>query len=212
MSIRFNCTACQTVLKIGEAISEPRKVRCTGCGIVIVLTPDEDSPIGMTVSVPQQSGKAKDESKADLARQRNMLIGGAVVAGLILVLGAWWLFSGPSDRGTVEGEVTVDGAPLEKGTIRFSSLDQTKPLSATGEIKQGHYRLPASQGPMIGPNRVEIHGERNTGKQVLKPNGTPGEMIEEIVEAVAAKYNTKSELKFDVRLGTNTKDFPVTSR
>src|SRR5712692_6481239 len=115
MSIRFNCTACQTVLKIGEAISEPKKVRCMECGIVILLTPDEDSPIGFTTSVPEKPDKTTSRSKEELARQRFLLLGGVAVLAVVLALGLWWLFSGPSDRAAIEGEVSLDSGPLERG-------------------------------------------------------------------------------------------------
>ena len=55
MSIRFTCNACHTVLKVGEMITEARKVRCTGCGLVILVMPDPTDPMGTTTTIPQKT-------------------------------------------------------------------------------------------------------------------------------------------------------------
>jgi DNA-directed RNA polymerase subunit RPC12/RpoP len=211
MSIRFTCTACHTVLKIGEAISEPRKVRCTECGIVILLTPDEDSPTGVVASVPEQPDKTVRKSKAAMARQRNMLLGGLGVLALLAALGLWWMLSGPSDRGAVEGEVLLNGTPLDKGTILFKSFDPANQVTTSAPIIDGRYKIAASKGPAVGMNLVEIRGERKTGRLIANPKGDPGEMIDEVVEAVAAHFHSPTKLQFEVKRGSNTADFTVTA-
>src|SRR5476651_1044329 len=82
MSIRFTCTACRTVLKLGEMIAEPRKVRCTGCGIVILVEPDPANPLGLTSSIPEQPDKTKRRIQAEQARNRTILVGSLVAIAI----------------------------------------------------------------------------------------------------------------------------------
>src|SRR6266516_4201846 len=102
MSIRFTCTACRTVMKIDSRITEERKVRCTGCRIVILLTPDPDEPDGMTVSFPKKSDKRKGMSDS---RKRVLLLIALVIMAVIVGVGLWYTLSGPQDRWPVSGEV-----------------------------------------------------------------------------------------------------------
>ena len=182
MSIRFTCVACKTVLKIGDRISEQRKVRCTGCGVVILLTPDEDAPDGMTTSIPQQTPKAKTGA-ASLGLNNWLILGGAAAA-LLLVLGLWYALSGPGDRGAIEGEVLLDDLPMDSGTIVFMSIGAPKDTNVEIPIKLGHYKASASEGPAIGNNKVMIRGEGS--------------------QAVAAKYNLQSDMFILITPGSNT--------
>lgn len=210
MSIRFKCTACQTVLKLGSMISEPKKVRCTGCGIVIVVMPDEDDPNGVIATIPQQSGKDKIRSKEELARQRKILIAVLVILALVLAAGLWWTFSGPSDRGSVYGDVTFeDGEKIEKGEIVFMPIEGTKGAMITVPIVKGHYEISAAQGPHVGMQKVEIYGKVGTGRF---KTGLKGETVEETREGVAEKFNVNSILKFEVKAGANKEDFKVQRR
>src|SRR5213595_1763456 len=86
MSIRFTCTACHTVLKVAAVVTEQRKVRCTGCGMVILLTPDDDSPTGMTISVPEKGGHAGPHQQR---LRRHVLIGVLVAILALLGFGIW---------------------------------------------------------------------------------------------------------------------------
>jgi hypothetical protein len=189
-----------------------RKVRCTGCGAVILLTPDDDAPDGMTVSIPQQSGKRTNPFESAENRYRLMVYSGAAIALLLIVLGLWWYFSAPTDRGAIEGDVTFDGHPVDKGYVVFVSLNPSTPVSTRADIKDGHYKVAADKGPVIGLNRVEVYAQHGTGRQIAKNDGT-GEMVDEYVDLpVHASYNTQSTITVDISRGNNTKDLPVFSR
>ncbi len=207
MTIRFNCTACRTVLKIGEMISESRKVRCTGCGIVIVVSPDEDSPNGVSATIPQQSSKEKSRSRQELAPQRNILIGILIAVVLVMGIGLWWTFSPPSDRGAVDGKVTLDGQLLEKGEIVFHPIEGTKGPMTMIPIVNGRYEVGYAKGPGIGRHKIEIHCWEKTGKMKLGPKG---EQVDDEKDVVAAKFNVKSDLTFEVGRGAQSKDWAVT--
>jgi hypothetical protein len=205
MSIRFNCLACRAVLKVPEVVTVERKIRCTSCNAVMVLTPDEMSPTGMTTSMPDTSKKADSKKRHEAAKQQRALL--IVLPIVLLALGGiiWWaFFTGPSNRGSVEGEVTVGGISMEKGMIIFVSVDDEKKKSSPGTIEKGRYKLTASEGPYIGKNKVEIYSPRGTGKEVEKPGGRPGEMMEVMVESIHADYNTQTKLLADIKAGPNT--------
>jgi hypothetical protein len=115
-------------------------------------------------------------------------------------------------RGAVSGQVTLDGRPVEQGSILFTPIDGTHGVVTGGEIKAGQYALTAAKGPAVGQNRVEIHAVRKTGKMIPKGLGGTGKTAEEQVEAVAPRFNIQSTLKFDVKPGNNAADFEVASK
>jgi hypothetical protein len=121
-------------------------------------------------------------------------------------LGGCGASGGPS-RGAVEGRVTLDGVEIEQGSITFKPTAGTQGPTAGGPITKGRYRLSAAEGPVVGRNRVEILAPVNSGRKVPAPFGNPGEMSDEIVEKVPARYNTQSTLEREVKPGSNTLDF-----
>ena len=52
------------VLKIGEMITEAKKVRCTGCAIVLLVVPDDDNPDAVIATIPKKSGRLKGAAGA----------------------------------------------------------------------------------------------------------------------------------------------------
>lgn len=212
MSIRFTCSSCRTVLKIGEMVTEPKKVRCTGCSIVILVEPDPSDPLGIKTSVPIQSlNKSKSRDEKEWARTRKTL---GIVAAVLLILAIitlWWYFRPPNDRGSIEGMVKLDGEPVDRGTITFISEDG-KNVSVSGPINQGQYKISSYNGPVIGSNKVELRSEKKTGRSIAKPGSTTGEQVDEVVEGAAERYNTKSREKLEIKAGANTKDYDIKSK
>jgi len=109
------------------------------------------------------------------------------------------------ERVAVNGVVTVNGAPLREGVIRFIPNGTTQGPAAAGRIVNGEYELLQQEGPIVGTHRVEIaatdyygfaiddeaayvaHVERKgRGKGGLPKNPIP------------EKYNRKSELRVEV--------------
>lgn len=111
-------------------------------------------------------------------------------------------------RGAIKGTVTLDGAPVERGSIYFTlqPTDGAQSLVTGGAIANGQYRLSAANGPAVGRNRVEIHGLFKTGKKIAKPLGMPGEMVDEYVERTPPRYNSESTLECEVKPGNNRFD------
>lgn len=120
---------------------------------------------------------------------------------------------GTSDtgHGTISGQVNLDGKPIEQGSILFTPIDGTKGVVAGGQIQNGQYRFAGVNGPAIGVNRVEIQAMRKNGKMIPKPMGAPGEMVEGSEQVAAARFNSNSTLKIEIKPGDNTANFDVTS-
>jgi hypothetical protein len=117
-----------------------------------------------------------------------------------------------ANRGAIQGEVKLDGRPIEEGSILFTPVDGTKGTVAGTQIEKGHYRIAGHNGPALGWNSVAISTLRKTGRMVEKPMAPPGQMVEEYVEAVPTRFNSESTLKFEVKPGENTADFEVNSK
>ena len=103
---------------------------------------------------------------------------------------------GTSGRYEVSGQVTLEGAPLETGLVRFVPVGGTKSPSVGGEIKQGAFEISADDGPFAGDYRVEITASRGTGvtryDKVLDIN------YEEQEQYLPARYNSSTELTAQV--------------
>lgn len=117
-----------------------------------------------------------------------------------------------TNQGDISGEVKLDGRPLTEGSITFTPTEATKGIVRGGRIENGCYRLMGKAGPTIGWNRVEIHAVRKTGKPAPQTNNPLEIGGEDVEEAVAPQYNTESTLTVEIRAGSNTSDFVVSSK
>jgi hypothetical protein len=127
---------------------------------------------------------------------------------VVVVLLAGCARGGP-ERASVSGRVYVDGQPLETGSINFVRADGTGPTAGSA-IEGGEFRVERSKGPLVGTNRVEIRGNRKSGRKVPNPM-SPKDMMDELVEAIPAEFNSKSTLTWEIQSGHNTRDFEVPS-
>jgi hypothetical protein len=110
----------------------------------------------------------------------------------------------------LEGSVTLDGQPLAEGTI--SLIPKGGGASFGAEIKNGKYSLTGLQQKKILPGtyRVEINSFKKTGKTI--PNKSDaGTSIEETVQLIPTRYNSKSELTTEITSGSNTGNFELKS-
>jgi len=105
---------------------------------------------------------------------------------------------------TMEGLVTLDGVPIEKGTIMLIPA-KGKGQSAGGGILAGRYRISASVGPM----RVLINAARQDGKMPDPLNPGSGVMVDRYVEYVPDRYNEKTGLEVTIVEGLNKHDFAL---
>jgi hypothetical protein len=72
-------------------------------------------------------------------------------------------------RVEVQGKVTYQGAPVEKGLITFRPASGSSgPAAGTGII-DGKFLIPAEKGPVAGPHEVEIKIIEHGGDAVSSP-------------------------------------------
>lgn len=113
---------------------------------------------------------------------------------------------GPS-TGSVSGTVTVSGQPATGGIISFVPADGNG-SPVTAEIQSG--RRDPAQGVVAGAKQVQISIPVVTGKRP-EYNGPAEPMIDITEESIPAKYNSETELTFDLKAGVNQKDWQVES-
>jgi hypothetical protein len=101
---------------------------------------------------------------------------------------------------TVSGNVTLDGTPVAKGVIDFTSLGAEQP-PVTADIVNGKY----SAKLQTGNKQVRISAMVVTGQ---KPEYVGGPMMDVSEESIPKRYNESTELTLDVQ-GSMTKDWPL---
>ena len=118
---------------------------------------------------------------------------------LLLCVGVALLFAGCANEpptGMITGEVTMDGQPLEDGRIQFTPLDgQSQPGGAT--VAQGKFTAKVPVTKM----KVEINGNKRTGRKIKAYDTPESPLMDEIVELVPPKYNINSDVTLDVKPG-----------
>ena len=115
------------------------------------------------------------------------------------------------DRAAVTGKVTLDGTPIEEGSISFLPAGGTQGPATGGQIQNGQYSIAAAEGPVIGHHRVEIRASRKTGKMITVPMD-PSKKVEEVAQVVPKQYNSESTLEKDIAAGENVHDFELVSK
>lgn len=111
---------------------------------------------------------------------------------------------GPAAIAEANGEITLDGMPVEAGIVSFIS-DSAGGPSGGAAISEGRYRLYPDSGLPPGRYRVEIRWAKPTGEKVKEPvYGHPPDIF---AEAIPAKYNSESVLNASLSKGTNEVNF-----
>lgn len=113
-----------------------------------------------------------------------------------------------AQRFAVSGKVTVDGTPVDVGTISFLPAGNEQRV-AGGPIADGVFAVKEDIGPNAGPYMVEIHWHKKTGKQYMDRDA--GEMYDERTEGLPARYHTSTELTAEVTAKQTTFDFDLQS-
>jgi hypothetical protein len=112
---------------------------------------------------------------------------------------------------TVTGQVSLDGQPVDGGSIAFVPIGSGSTIQVGGEIVRGTYTLTGARAPRPGSYRVEIYWNKTTGKKIPAP-GDEGNFMEETLQVIPTRYNTKSELMADIKgTGKDTFDFALSS-
>lgn len=107
---------------------------------------------------------------------------------------------GKSDRVVVSGTITYDGAPVEKGQIRFVPTNGPVVIDP---INAGSYTTEGTSGVPLGDHRIEITGY--DGQEYANAPTGPGSPP--IKQLLPEKYNRKSELT--VTIDASSGDAPL---
>jgi hypothetical protein len=95
-------------------------------------------------------------------------------------------------RHALSGQVTLDGAPIKQGSIRFESEAGAGTVLATGApIVEGAYQLPREGGLADGKYKVFVTAAEPDTRSAEEIMNDPGPGPKELVPA---KYNVNSEL------------------
>jgi hypothetical protein len=127
---------------------------------------------------------------------------------LVLALGC-----GGVKRASVSGTVTLDGQPLPNALVSFQPVGEgqvTPGPGSTGRTDdKGKYTLQVSgggKGAVVGWHKVRISCPVPEG-----PGNPDEDRPAPRKDRVPDRYNRKSELKFEVKPGSNTADWPLTT-
>ncbi len=119
--------------------------------------------------------------------------------------------TGCSGQYPVTGKVTLDGTPVDGGVISFTPKEGGeaggKATPKGGPIVAGKY----TQALPPGSYRVDINWPKKTGRKVGTP-GDPEVLTDETSEAIPSIYNSASTLTADVKAGSTTFDYNLTSQ
>ena len=124
---------------------------------------------------------------------------GLLVAAMVLLAGC-----GGDGRVQVTGSVTLDGEPLETGTIAFRPADGQGP-TAGALITAGRYTVRVMPGPMF----VEIQGFREVGRGRVVEFDPDSPIVAITEPIVPPKYNTATELQVEVSASNRQLDFAL---
>lgn len=133
-------------------------------------------------------------------KARSLLL--VVLVGLTLVPGC-----GPrSDRLPINGKITLDGTPVDTGSIRFTSAGGEKLFTSGAMIMNGEYQIPKDKGLPPGTYRVEINAP-DTKAPPVATRPAPGEPLgpPTAPERIPPEYN--SATKQTVEVASNKDNF-----
>jgi hypothetical protein len=118
---------------------------------------------------------------------------------------------GNQGREAIEGTVTLDGKPLEKGYISFRPQPGTASPSAGADIANGKFSVASKGGVLPGKFRVEITASRKTDKKIR--DRLTGNMVPLEEQYIPARYNEDSKLEAEIGSSNARRlEFAITSK
>ncbi|MGE3778865.1 MAG: hypothetical protein AB7F89_16895 [Pirellulaceae bacterium] len=132
---------------------------------------------------------------------------------LVLFICAWPLLvascSQDTGRYPVQGEVSFDGEPIDKGAIVFQPVTGGG-IKTGGPIENGRYDIPAETGPPAGKHKVLLFWEKKTGTTYVDRDS--GDVYDRRAEGLPGEYQSDdTPLSVEISDGPNVHDFRLTS-
>jgi len=151
--------------------------------------------------------------------QRAWIVLGVVLGAVALGLAAA-LLSAPR-YGEIRGRVTVNGEPLDQGTITIRNTASGR--SAAAEVRTCRFQIKKAAKLPPGPAIVQVLAYRGTGENVQAPGSLgrnaiagvdtatePTRLMEEREQFLPPQFNTKSQLKVALKaVAANDVDFQL---
>jgi len=103
---------------------------------------------------------------------RHYMYKGLIAAALATCLSC----SGGGSFDGVSGIITVDGAPVDAGTISMQPLDQKAGAPAGGTIQDGTFQVAGREPLLSGKYTVQVQASKKTGR--MKKDPQRGDVVE----------------------------------
>lgn len=117
-----------------------------------------------------------------------------------------------TDRLPISGTVSLDGAPLDSGTVSFASRPGEKLQSTGALILQGEYSIPAEKGLLPGVYLLQISSPDADAKPILLRTEPGGPAFAVAPDRIPAAYNVESDKTIEVtQEGENEFNFEIMS-
>lgn len=130
----------------------------------------------------------------------------SLIAGMIAISGCGKPSVEIPKLAEVSGTVTMDGKPLQGAAVTF--VPQSDALASTAQTDGGgRYELVYAL-----PGTTKIVKGAALGTHTVRIDMLPDPMAQVEVASLPARYNIESTLTAEVAEGSNTFDFPLTSR
>ncbi|MFO7906637.1 MAG: carboxypeptidase-like regulatory domain-containing protein [Planctomycetota bacterium] len=149
----------------------------------------------------------------------------SVVALCVVCLTCMGCGPGGPELGKVSGKVTMDGEPLDNALVTFSPVEGGR--SSSGKTDEnGNYTLSFADrtGAVVGTHKVSVTTLTEVEGEDMSEVGSDSDAYMEqamggasdydnatVTEQIPAKYNTETELTFEVESGKNTHDIELSS-
>jgi hypothetical protein len=118
-----------------------------------------------------------------------------------------------TDRMKVSGSVTLNGAPLDSGSIRFVSVGREKLMAAGATVLNGEFKIPKEKGLTPGTYHLEINAPDTKAPPVMVYATPGGPGIPTQPERIPAEYNVDSKKTIEVTAdGPNHFEFAIIGR
>jgi hypothetical protein len=132
-----------------------------------------------------------------LASRRGLPGPRGVVGGLLAVL----LLIGcgrHSDRLAITGNVSLNGVPLDTGSIRISAAEGEQRMATGALIADGQFSIPADKGLRPGTYRVQITSPDLKASPVMAPATPSGPGFPVQPDRIPPEYNVDCKKTIDV--------------
>ncbi|MDR1925244.1 MAG: hypothetical protein LBQ66_12815 [Planctomycetaceae bacterium] len=101
----------------------------------------------------------------------------------------------------ITGSITIDGKPIEQGSIQFAAVDGATPIGG-GSISNGTY---IANVP-LGKKKVLVLGTKLAGQEAMYEDVPDSPMQDKYEQVTPSAYNSFEETPLDADISGTTKD------